>query len=290
MRIRTAGIWLLTIVAADLRPVTAQVQPPIVNPANGHTYYQSTNRIVITAAQALASSYSGHLVAINDAAEEAWLSTSFPLAGSYFWIGLQRPGAGQPFGQWDTGEPLAYTNWCPGEPNSPQAEFYAVRNWCTGAGWNDVSGNPTTDLFYALIEVGSVYSTFGPGCPGSLGVSQLTATALPRLGQTMRVDITNLPQLVALLLVGLSNTVSSFGALPLDLTPFGMPGCHGRVSTEVTVFVVGNTSTATFQFPIPNNQALLGFRFHHQALVFDPLAGNAAGAVVSDAALATIGS
>jgi lectin-like protein len=242
MHIRTARI--LAIVSAGLGPLVSQVQPPIVNPANGHTYYQSTNRIVIAAAQTLASSYSGHLVAINDAAEDAWLSTNFPSSGSFFWIGLQRPGAGQPFSQWDSGEPLTYTNWCPGEPNSPQTEFYAVRNWCTGAGWNDVSGNPTTDQFYALIEAGSVYS----------------------------------------------NTVSSFGALPLDLTPFGMPGCQGRVSTDVTVFVAGNTSTATFQFAIPNNQALLGFRFHHQALVLDALAGNAAGAVMSDAATATIGS
>lgn len=32
-----------------------------------------------------------------------------------------------------------------------------------------------------------------------------------------------------------------------------------------------------------------GLKFHHQALVPDPAAGNAAGAVVSDAAVAIVG-
>ena len=42
-------------------------------------------------------------------------------------------------------------------------------------------------------------------------------------------------------------------------------------------------------FAIPNALALVGLRFQQQAFVPDPMAGNALGAVVSDAAEATIG-
>src|SRR5262249_12479834 len=149
-------------------------------------------------------------------------------------------------------------------------------------------GGPN-DVWYSLIEVGtSSYVTFGAGCPGSLGVPTLTPTALPRIGNTMTVNIDRLPLQVALMMVGLSNTNSGFGPLPMNLANFGMPGCSGRVSPDVTVIVAGG-NPATFSLALPGNTQLLGMRFYQQALAFDPLAGNPAGAVVSDAAAARIG-
>lgn len=41
--------------------------------------------------------------------------------------------------------------------------------------------------------------------------------------------------------------------------------------------------------PIPFQQSLLGARFYNQVFVFDPAAGNAMGAVVSDAAEGVVG-
>jgi hypothetical protein len=133
------------------------------------------------------------------------------------------------------------------------------------------------------------YSTFGPGCAGSLGVTSLLPTALPRVGQTASVTLNHLPQNLAIMLLGLRNTTSSYGALPLELTGFGMPGCFGRVRPDVSVAVSGTGNAATYTFAIPNNTALLGLRFYHQAVVVDPNAGNALGAVMSDAAAAVVG-
>jgi len=143
------------------------------------------------------------------------------------------------------------------------------------------NADPSWVLSGASISCGPIasYTTFGPGCAGSLGTSSLTAVVLPRIGQTMTVNVNNLPQAAALLLVGLSNSTSSFGTLPLQLSAFGMPGCSGRVSPDLAVLVFGaGTATAVFNFAIPNNQGLPGLHFYHQALVFDVLAGNAAGA------------
>lgn len=283
------SLWYAAACAVFSSSLTAQVGPGVVNPANGHTYFLSTNRLMIGPAQALATSLGGHLVAINDAAEDAWIAANFGnVPATYLWIGLQRPGAGLPFSQWDSGEPLTYTNWCSGEPNSPQFEFYVMSNWCQGGGWNDATGG-INDVWHAIVELGSAsYVTFGSGCAGSLGITGLSPTSMPRIGNTLSVNLTNLPQQIALLMVGLSNTTSGFGPLPVNLQGFGMPGCLGRVSPDVNV-IVGGGNPATFSVAIPANNLLLGLRFYQQALVLDPLAGNAAAAVVSDAAAAVIG-
>ena len=54
------------------------------------------------------------------------------------------------------------------------------------------------------------------------------------------------------------------------------------------MFVAGAANAARFRFAIPNNPVLVDLRFYQQALVPDPV-GNAAGAVMSDAAAAIIG-
>jgi hypothetical protein len=106
----------------------------------------------------------------------------------------------------------------------------------------------------------------------------------------MSVALDHLPQNLAILLVGLSNTMSSYGPLPLELTGFGMPGCFGYVDPDVSLAVSGAGSAATYNCVIPNDAALLGLRCHHQAVVIDSMSGNALGAVMSDAATAVLGS
>lgn len=133
------------------------------------------------------------------------------------------------------------------------------------------------------------YTFFGAGCAGTAGVPSNTISAPPRLGQASVITFGNLPApYLALALVGLSNTVASFGPLPLDLVVIGAPGCLARVSLEATLFLTGSAGTATLPFATPNQAALLGFTFHTQALVIDP-ALNAFGASVSDAATAVVG-
>jgi hypothetical protein len=112
----------------------------------------------------------------------------------------------------------------------------------------------------------------------------------PRIGAALQITVTNLPANVALLLLGFSNTSSSFGPLPLDLAAFGMPGCTAHTSSDALVFLVGGGGTAAFTLSIPGVAAFIGTRLYEQALVPDAAAGNALGAVMSDAATAVVGS
>lgn len=149
--------------------------------------------------------------------------------------------------------------------------------------WNGV-------LYYDLCNLGGLagYGFFGAGCPGTSGVTNLDATSLPILGQTLTVQANNLPQNAGVMLLGFSRTTSVFGPLPLNLAIVGAPGCFGRVSTEGQFLLIGAGNQATFNVPIPNIAALMCLPFYNQMLVFDP-AANGLGAVASDAAAGIIG-
>ncbi|MDO8349010.1 MAG: hypothetical protein Q7T30_02150, partial [Planctomycetota bacterium] len=132
------------------------------------------------------------------------------------------------------------------------------------------------------------YTVFGAGCAGSLGVPGNIATALPRIGTTMAVDITNMPQNAGFFMIGWSNTTWTNGALPFDLGVFGAPGCMWRVSDTVTMLLLGSNNVATYNLTIPNDSSFLSAQFYTQCVVLDTPT-NTLGAVVSNAATAVIG-
>jgi len=138
-------------------------------------------------------------------------------------------------------------------------------------------------LYYGTNNVTSLagYGWFGPGCPGSVGQSHLVATTLPQLGGTLSLNVNNMQFGIGLMIIGLSNTISGFGPLPVDLTGLGMPGCPLRVSLDATDAVVGVGTSATWNFPIPNSAPLIGFQLYTQCANFDTI--NPFGMVVSDA-------
>ncbi|HEX5052636.1 MAG TPA: right-handed parallel beta-helix repeat-containing protein [Planctomycetota bacterium] len=136
---------------------------------------------------------------------------------------------------------------------------------------------------------GATYAIFGAGCAGSAGVVSNTIDTPPQLGQVSTITFGNLPPPnIAFALVGLSNTVSAFGPLPIDLTILGAPGCMARVSLDVATGLSGVGGTVDLVFLTPNQMSLLGFTFYTQALAFDPPI-NAFGASFSDAAIAIVG-
>jgi hypothetical protein len=139
--------------------------------------------------------------------------------------------------------------------------------------------------FTAIYEAG--YSSTGTGCAGSLGVPRLVPVHDARLGAVMQVNAMALPQNLAFVASGLSDTTSVFGPLPLDLTTLGMPACSLRVSPDVISMVAGASHVATITMPIPNVASLLGLRFFQQALAPDP-SSNPFGAVLSNSAVAIV--
>ncbi|HXI54227.1 MAG TPA: C-type lectin domain-containing protein, partial [Candidatus Saccharimonadales bacterium] len=131
---------------------------PITNAVNAHSYYLLSSN-TWTASEAEAVGLGGHLVTINDAAENQWvLNTFFPLTGvpyASLWIGLNDAANEGQF-VWANGEPVAFTYWYPGEPNNLGGEDYAsIRHPSeappTGS-WNDLADTPNPPTF-GVVEV-----------------------------------------------------------------------------------------------------------------------------------------
>ena len=83
-------------------------------------------------------------VSIGDAAEAAAVYALVPKNLQAIWIGLLRTGDGKKAFIWESGEPLIYTGWAPGEPNNSGnqencCEIWgpAISNPTLAGGWND---------------------------------------------------------------------------------------------------------------------------------------------------------
>lgn len=77
-------------------------------------------------------------------------------------------------------------------------------------------------------------------------------------------------------------------SLPVDLTPFGMPGCQLLASAEVMVDVSTQLGATRVTVQVPAEPVLLRARIFHQCLSIDETA-NALGIVVSNGGITTIG-
>ncbi|MEP1575396.1 lectin-like protein [Roseibium album] len=125
--------------------------------------------LMATQAEALAGSSSfmglgGYLATITSAAEQTFLNSHWPGAGSvtgqfmdysFFLIGATDRNTEGSF-EWldgpEGGNPLTYTNWKPGEPNNSGGEDYVVAWWedsATGR-WNDIPNNANVRAY--LVE------------------------------------------------------------------------------------------------------------------------------------------
>ena len=154
-----APIYGLVEVTNDPRVIAG----PIANPANGHAYYLLSPG-TWTNAQAKAEALNGHLVTINDEAEQDWIVSLFnpPDAPRPLWIGLHDPNGTGNFA-WVDGTPVSYTKWYPGEPNYIGTDRFAYilrANAFPAAQWNNIAGVDNDSgmasggaPIYAVVEV-----------------------------------------------------------------------------------------------------------------------------------------
>ncbi|HEX4519673.1 MAG TPA: lectin-like protein [Gaiellaceae bacterium] len=128
--------------------------------ANGHQY-EGVCQKNVTWAQAIAGAKraGGHLATLQSASENLFVFSHVKFSAIWRpngqgqsagpWIGLyQKPGSAEPSGGWTwvTGEPLAWADWSPGEPNNYQVQENGAIFWNTGSGptakWDDIARAP----------------------------------------------------------------------------------------------------------------------------------------------------
>jgi hypothetical protein len=120
----------------------------------------------------------------------------------------------------------------------------------------------------ALPAQAAFYSLFGPSC-----AIQLLGVGRPVLGTS--VQITPCIGQYGLVMVGfgISNTQYAGYSLPLELGPWGSPGCYLLTSIDVIRYglITGPSSCSNpVTMPIPNNPALAGGVVYAQASMLNP--------------------
>jgi hypothetical protein len=156
-----ASIIAGVIAVASTASLGATLAGPIVRPATGHIYYLLSQN-TWASSETEAMGLGGHLTAINDAAEQSFVFTSFGSFGNQqrlLWIGLNDSAVEGTF-QWVSGDPVSYLNWAPGEPNDVggNEDFVAIYYPNHSAGgqwndWNDRTSDPIGLPFNGVVEV-----------------------------------------------------------------------------------------------------------------------------------------
>ena len=147
------AVLIAAVIGSLIIPGGAWGYAWVFNPTTTHYYATTMTNETWKQAEAESLLAGGHLVTINDGAEESWLRDTFDRSYTY-WIGFTDRQQEGVWG-WASGEGLTYANWASGEPNNlgpadvglewqqyytEQGEDYAVMNWIIGdvAYWNDV--------------------------------------------------------------------------------------------------------------------------------------------------------
>ena len=167
-----------TYAAMPLHPPTRSGSP-ILNPATGHSY-GVIDAPTWNAGQEMAARMGGHLVTIDDAAEQAWLESTF--GGGALWIGLTDVDHEGRW-EWTDGRRPSYTNWAVDEPNNmdPRGEHFAVMNWAQPGAWNDV--NPESAVGSGV--TGAIVE-WAEAAPGVVQVIRMTPEDLSSWGSRYR--------------------------------------------------------------------------------------------------------
>jgi len=163
----SAAILAIACLASDSNAATV-LAGPFINPANGHAYH-FLSADTWENSQSAAVGLGGHLVTINDLAEQTWVFATFgTILGSdrNLWIGLTDKSSEGTF-SWISGEPVTFTNWATGEPSNNlqgQPESY-VHIWRPNppslpqlrqpGTWNDIVNDPSP--YFAILDIAPIH-------------------------------------------------------------------------------------------------------------------------------------
>src|SRR5262245_18757143 len=136
-------VFVVCAIGLGISPATATTIGPVLNPANGHSYYVFDEMVSWFAAETQAVALGGHLVTINDTAENAWIVSTLTVSGQRYWIGARDDATEGTF-VWESGEPWSYTQWSSGEPDD-DASFGGLGDFGFMSGttgdWGDTNGS-----------------------------------------------------------------------------------------------------------------------------------------------------
>ncbi|HZR19628.1 MAG TPA: C-type lectin domain-containing protein, partial [Verrucomicrobiae bacterium] len=172
---------------------------PVYNPATTHSYFLLTSSSW-TEAEAAAISLGGHLVTVNDSAENDWLVSTFSNFGGQpraLWTGLTDAGDEGSF-LWSSGEESSYTNWEMGQPDDgagiyPHEDYVMI--WPSAGPrnpgfWNDYIDTNTFTQFgfqlYGVVEVPTANNWTNPSS-GKWESSSWSLGTLPAYDQTVNI-------------------------------------------------------------------------------------------------------
>ncbi|HET7625544.1 MAG TPA: FG-GAP-like repeat-containing protein, partial [Verrucomicrobiae bacterium] len=126
----------------------------------GHAYTLTDSGMKWYDAETQARESGGHLVAINDLLENAFVNANFSGSGNV-WLGLSDEAQHDTY-VWSGGDPLIYTNWASGQPNNSSSRDYVAMQ--SDGKWTDVAASAN---YRGVIEVSGTDSD-ADGIPDSL--------------------------------------------------------------------------------------------------------------------------
>jgi hypothetical protein len=153
--VKTSIIKVLTRSILCLAPLGLALpsQAAVIHTAsfNGHTYYLLDNKTWLNQ-EAEAVTLGGHIVTINDAAENTWVWDTFGALNTGLFIGLNDAALEGNF-VWSSGEAVTYLPWRAGEPNGLTTENFGELG--QDYKWNDVGPNHTWRAVVEVVPAGS---------------------------------------------------------------------------------------------------------------------------------------
>lgn len=166
-------------------PVCTETEIPgfiYIGEFNGSNYYCSASSTYTwEESNQLSQDNGGHLVVINDAAENDFISDA--IMASSAWIGFTDEALEDEF-VWTNGDPVTYTNWQSGQPNNLYGAEHYTRIKKYSGEWTD----RTNDYFYEFVmEVPCEPATAPPTTCDPASNIVITQTEGPMFGDTVAV-------------------------------------------------------------------------------------------------------